>query len=92
MNRIGRINRLGNPRLGRKTAMNVSLPLDQMSTAEKLLTLESLWDDLCRHAEEVPSPSWHKTILDDRESRLRRGAEGVTDWETAKHKIRESLP
>jgi hypothetical protein len=72
-------------------SMNVSLPLDQMSTAEKLITLESLWDDLCRHADEIPSPSWHKKILDDRESRLRRGVEGVTDWETAKQKIRESL-
>lgn len=72
--------------------MNVLLPLDRMSTAEKLLTLESLWDDLCRHADEIPSPEWHKLLLNDRETRYLQGLEGVTDWEVAKRKIRESLP
>jgi hypothetical protein len=71
--------------------MNVALPLDQMTIAEKLQAFESLWDDLCRNAESVVSPSWHGDILLERETRMQQGGEQASDWEEAKRQIRESI-
>jgi len=36
--------------------MKIVLPLDEMTTPEKLSVIGQLWDDLCRRAEDVPSP------------------------------------
>lgn len=67
------------------------IAIDQMTTAEKIRTMEDIWDDLCHHAEEVSSPSWHKDVLSRREESLSKADESFTDWETAKKKIREIL-
>lgn len=71
--------------------MNITTQLDQLSTAEKLRTMEYLWDDLCRHADEVPSPAWHGDVLAEREMSV--ATEGATfrDWEDEKSRIRNSL-
>jgi putative addiction module component (TIGR02574 family) len=53
--------------------MKVVLPLDEMTTQEKLSVMEQLWDDLCRHAEDIPSPAWHEEILAFREQRVQDG-------------------
>lgn len=71
--------------------MSFALPLDEMTTEEKLRVMERIWDDLCRNAEAVPSPAWHAPILHERESLLQQGKEQLVDWEEAKQRIRESL-
>jgi len=71
--------------------MGFSLPLDEMTTAEKLRAMESIWENLTRNAEAVPSPAWHAPILHERKSRVERGEEQPVDWEEAKKRIRESL-
>jgi len=65
-----------------------NLPLDQMSVAEKLATMETLWADLCRNPDEVPSPQWHEKVLADRSARLDSGEATTTDWETVKARLR----
>lgn len=72
--------------------MNVTLPLGEMTLAEKLRTFESLWDDLCRTPGSFEPPAWHGDVLRERENALREGRDDVMDWEEAKKKIRESLP
>jgi len=43
------------------------------------------------HSEaDLPSPQWHRDILEVREARLAQGVERLTDWEEAKHRIREA--
>ena len=71
--------------------MNITTQLDQLSTAEKLRTMEYLWDDLCRHADRVPSPAWHGELLAERESAASAGNAEFRDWETEKNRIRNSL-
>jgi hypothetical protein len=71
-------------------AMELMLPLDQMTVDEKLRALERIWEDLCRNEADLPSPQWHRDILEVREARSKQGAERFTDWEEAKHRIRES--
>lgn len=65
------------------------LPLDRMTTADKLRALEEIWDDLCRGPEDVPSPSWHGDVLGDRERRVREGSAEFIDWSQAKQDIRD---
>lgn len=71
--------------------MNITAQLDQLSTAEKLQTMEHLWDELCRHANEVPSPAWHGDVLNERELAVATGTAEFHDWETEKNRIRNSL-
>ncbi|MDZ4201945.1 MAG: addiction module protein [Gallionella sp.] len=71
--------------------MNITAQLDQLSTADKLRTMEYLWDDLCRHAEEVPSPAWHGEVLAERERAVAEGSAVFRDWEAEKTRIRDSL-
>ncbi len=69
--------------------MEVTLPLDQMTTTEKLRALEQIWENLCRTPNEVPSPSWHADVLQDREKRIQQGSSQFVDWSEAKERIRD---
>ena len=68
------------------------LPLESLSLEEKLHAMESLWDNLCRHADDVESRSRHQDILAQRESAVTQGNEQCTDWECAKRAIRKQVP
>jgi hypothetical protein len=69
----------------------MAIRLDEMTIEEKLQTMELLWDDLCRNAPERLSPSWHGTILEERENRIAEGKEKFIDWEQAKKEIQDSV-
>ena len=43
--------------------MNFEIPLDRMSTSDKLRALEKIWDDLQRTPGAVPSLSWQADVL-----------------------------
>ncbi len=72
--------------------MDAALPLDKMSVEEKLRALERLWEDLVRTPAAVPSPAWHRDVLEAREKRLSVGRERSIPWEKAKEDIRSSKP
>ncbi len=67
--------------------MPVGLEIEKMTLAEKLGTMEALWEDLCRREESVPVPQWHKDLLDEREVLIEEGGARFVDWETAKKQI-----
>lgn len=69
--------------------MDITLPLEQMSVAEKLRAMEAIWADLSRHEQNVPSPAWHEQVLKEREERLKSGQEKPLDWQTAKQQLRD---
>jgi hypothetical protein len=71
--------------------MKLELPLAEMSVAEKLEAMESLWADLARRAPEQTAPEWHAKILEERERRLAAGQEEVLDWEEAKRRLRQEI-
>mgnify|MGYP001163300220 CR=1 FL=1 len=71
--------------------MENALPLDKMTIEDKLAAMEQLWDDLCRNPESVPSPSWHESILSEREKRVLEGKAGFSDIAAAKDRIRKSV-
>jgi len=38
--------------------MDIALPLDKMTAAEKIRAMEAIWDDLCKSAGDLESPTW----------------------------------
>lgn len=70
--------------------MEFIIPLDKMTTSDKLAAMERLWEDLCRSPESVPSPSWHGDVLSAREKRVKEGDAEFTAFDTAKDRIRKS--
>jgi hypothetical protein len=71
--------------------MNIALPLEQMTIEDKIRTMEELWDDLCRHADQVQSPAWHNDVLVERERNILAGEASFEEWNAAKKKIRKAI-
>ena len=71
--------------------MRIQLPLDQMTLADKLDLMESLWTDLSRHPTELPSPDWHRDVLVERKRLADEGKLEFLDWETAIRDLREEV-
>jgi hypothetical protein len=69
--------------------MKRTIPLNEMTTAEKLQAIEEIWADLERTSEEIPSPGWHGDVLAAREGRVREGTSQFSDWDAAKQRIRK---
>ena len=70
---------------------SVALPIDRMTTGEKLMAMEALWDNLCHDEAQIPVPDWHKQILDERRRQIESGEARFVDWETAKARIRDRI-
>ncbi len=68
--------------------MGITLPLEKMSIEEKIQAMENIWNNLCKKADNLPSPSWHKDILQEREESIKKGDEKFVDWDKAKKYIR----
>ncbi len=75
----------------KEKTMNITLPLEKMTIAEKLQTMESLWDDLSRKSSEFSPPPWHGKTLKNREKNLINQTDGFSDWEEAKKRIRKTV-
>ena len=71
--------------------MAISLPLHEMTLADKLQVMEALWDDLSRDSESVVSPDWHAEILQERTDGVDQGKDSFIDWETAKAELRRRV-
>ncbi len=69
--------------------MEITLPLAQMSTAEKLHVMEQLWTDLTTNEEAFESPAWHGQVLSERDQQLKSGQDHYVDWEVAKRELRK---
>ncbi len=63
----------------------------QMSREEKIQLMEALWMDLSRAADEVESPDWHRSALEETEARLAAGQERILDWDEAKRELRRRV-
>jgi hypothetical protein len=65
--------------------------IDQMTVAEKLRTMESLWDNLCKRESDVPVPPWQKTLLDDRERLVAQGKARFVPREAARKRLSKKM-
>jgi putative addiction module component (TIGR02574 family) len=69
--------------------MSIDRSIEGMSVAEKLALMESLWEDLSRRPETIPSPQCHGDVLAARIAAVREGRTNFVDWDDAKRRLRE---
>ena len=65
----------------------IELPLSQLTLAQKIDLMETIWDNLAKDEKIFESPAWHEKVLGDREKALASGNATVSDWEEAKERI-----
>jgi putative addiction module component len=58
---------------------------------EKLLVMETLWEEIARNDDQVKVPQLHKEILDQREELIRQGKAEFIDWQVAKEQITKAV-
>jgi hypothetical protein len=65
--------------------------IKQLTSREKLITIEAIWNELLASGDNVESPDWHLEALKETEARLSSGLEEPVDWEQAKAKLRKEF-
>jgi putative addiction module component (TIGR02574 family) len=70
--------------------MNVVLPLSEMTTADKLMVIEQIWDDLARTPADVPSPAWHEEVLSVRSQRVQDGKSQFSELSEVRERIQKA--
>ena len=63
--------------------MSINLPLGNMTLADKLEAMETLWADISRQPADLPSPVWHRDVLHDRRRLVAEEKLKFLDWDTA---------
>lgn len=71
--------------------MQIALPLDKMTVADKFNALEAIWDSLKHDPADVPLPAWHADVLAARRTRVNEGSSTYGDWGDAKRRLRERV-
>lgn len=71
--------------------MPINLPLENMTLADKLEAMELLWADISKRPADLPSPAWHRGVLDERRLAVAEGKLKFLDWDTAIAELREEL-
>ena len=62
--------------------------IPNLSTAEKLVTMEALWSSLHQTLEESDPPDWHREILRNRMALIESGEAVYEDWNQVKAELR----
>ena len=64
------------------------LKLEEMTTSQKLMAMEELWEDMSKNLDdEILTPKWHKTILQERENQLENGEATFENFDTVKEEL-----
>lgn len=71
--------------------MSIDLPLEKMTLADKLEAMELLWAEISKQPTDLPSPRWHKDVVDERRQLVAQGKLKFLDWETAIADLRREV-
>ena len=63
--------------------------ITQMTTKERLQTMELLWDSISHDKTEVESPNWHNEVLVDRKKILESGNTNFDTIEELKNRFQK---
>lgn len=65
--------------------------IPEMSTAQKLAAMESLWSSLHHTFDETPPPDWHREILAESMAKIESGEAAYQDWNKVKKELRARI-
>jgi putative addiction module component (TIGR02574 family) len=75
-------------RLGVMTLPAMPPPgFDDLSPQEKLDYVQTLWNRIAAHPEEVPIPDWHREIIAERLAAHRAGEGSSRPWEEVRQEL-----
>lgn len=60
--------------------------IKNMSIEERLETMEQIWESLVENEQDIPSPEWHKELLDERVKKIEDGTAEFISLEELKAK------
>ncbi len=64
------------------------LNLEAMSTSEKFMAMEELWEDISKDIDtDELTPQWHLDILDEREKRVQSGETKFENFDNVKKEL-----
>jgi Putative addiction module component len=66
--------------------------IEQMNVEEKLQAMELLWASLVRTPDSVPSPEWHREVLEGRLAKVKRGEGEFLTIAELKERLEKSAP
>lgn len=69
--------------------MSIELSLENMSVAEKLRVMETVWASLCQKPADFASPEWHAKVLAQRAHRLESGEATISTWSDARQRLQD---
>jgi len=62
-----------------------------LSTAERILLVQDIWDSIAQEPERVEIPQWHKRLIDERAREHARNPSRVLSWPEVKRRVEQSL-
>ena len=62
---------------------------DDLPVEEKLDYVQSLWDRIVIHPEELPVPDWHRQIVEERLAAHRADPEAARPWDEVRQEVSE---
>jgi len=68
--------------------MILASDIPKLSKVEKVTMMELLWSDLTSCTDELESPGWHRSEVQEAERRYLVGEEKPVDWSVAKEQLR----
>ena len=68
---------------------NADIPIDGLTTIQKLSLMERIWVDLSTNPSEIPSPDWHGDVLVKRLQAVENGDVEFIDWSESKKRLQE---
>jgi putative addiction module component (TIGR02574 family) len=54
---------------------------DRLSVEKKIEYVQSLWDRIVAHPEEIPVPVWHQQVIEERLAAHRADPDAARTWE-----------
>ena len=64
---------------------------DDLSVEEKLDYVQSLWDRIVAHPDEIPVPEWHREIIEDRLAAHRADPGAARPWNEVREELLDEL-
>jgi len=63
--------------------------ISNMSVAERLQTMEAIWDSLIHENTEIESPDWHNDVLKERRKAIEDGSAKLISLNELKASLKE---
>jgi len=66
----------------------ITSEINRLSTSQKLLIAQDIWDSIARESDSLPMPEWQKRELEKRYELYQQGKMELHDWLEVHNKLR----